>query len=113
MDWLSVTLTVVIGFLIRIGIPIALTVLVIFWLRRLDERWQLEAQSQRPETAEIIKNIGCWEINNCSSEQRAGCIAFNHPETPCWQHFRNGNGSLREGCLACQVFRKSPVPVKA
>jgi hypothetical protein len=112
MDWIDVTATLVIGLLIRVGIPVGLTALVIFWLRKMDEGWKREAQVQRPETIEIIKNIGCWEINNCPAEQRAGCVAFNQQETPCWQHFRNGNGSLRERCLTCQVFRKSPVPVK-
>ncbi|MCX6035377.1 MAG: hypothetical protein NTV38_10440, partial [Chloroflexi bacterium] len=95
------------GLLLRVGIPVAVTALIFFLLRSLDERWQKEAQaipvisSQRP----------CWEIKGCSEENRKNCPAIAQPNVPCWQVFRTKNGLLREECLGCDVFRLAPVPV--
>jgi hypothetical protein len=96
------------GTLLRIGIPVAVTILVIALLRRLDRRWQKQnlalpvvAAGTRP----------CWEIKGCSEEKRKGCAAAAKPDVPCWQVFRSKNGTLRENCLGCDVFRQAPVPV--
>ena len=63
--------------------------------------------------AVTASNPGCWDIKNCSAEQRANCKAHAHPETPCWQLFRERDGRLQERCVGCDVFRKAPVPVLA
>lgn len=100
-------LTFILGLLLRIGIPVAVTALVFLLLRRLDEHWQKEARaipvvsSQRP----------CWEIKSCSAEKLKNCPAYAQPNTPCWQVFRTKNGLLRETCLGCDVFHLAPVPV--
>ena len=100
-------LTFLLGLLMRIGIPVAVTALVFLLLRRLDERWQKEAlaipviSSQRP----------CWEIKGCSEEKRKNCPSPAQSNTPCWQVFRTKNGLLKEECLGCAVFRLAPAPV--
>jgi hypothetical protein len=99
----------VLGLSLRIGIPVAVTALVFFLLRRLDERWQKEAlavpviTSQRP----------CWELKGCSEEKRKQCLATAKPEVPCWQVFRSKNGQLRDECLGCGVFQMAPAPVRS
>jgi hypothetical protein len=99
-------LTFVLGLLLRIGIPVAVTALVFFLLRRLDERWQKEAlavpviSSQRP----------CWEIKGCSEEKRKDCPASQQAGVPCWQVFRTKKGLLKEECLGCDVFRTASAP---
>lgn len=104
---MDIVLTFVLGLLLRIGIPVTVTVLVFFFLRRLDEHWQKEAQaipvisSQRP----------CWELKGCSDEKRRNCPAFAHSNIPCWQVFRTKNELLREDCLGCEVFKFAPMPV--
>jgi hypothetical protein len=104
---METVLTFVLGLLLRIGIPVAVTALIFFLLRRLDERWQKEAKaipvisSQRP----------CWEIKGCSDEKRKNCSAFAQSNVPCWQVFRTKNGPLKEECLGCDVFRQAPAPV--
>jgi hypothetical protein len=104
---MDTVLTLVLGLLLRIGIPVAVTALIFFLLRRLDERWQKEAlaipviSSQRP----------CWEIKGCSDEKRKNCPASAQPNVPCWQIFRTKNGLLWEECLGCDVFRLAPTPV--
>jgi hypothetical protein len=107
MDSIYAYLMVAAGILVRLGIPVALTILLVEILRRLDDHWQQEGEASTPVLA---VNTRCWEIHNCSSENRASCQAYTHPETPCWQVFRNREGLLREECLGCQVFEKAPVP---
>jgi len=104
---MNTVLALVLGLLLRIGIPVTVSALIFFLLRRLDERWQIEARaipvisSQRP----------CWEIQGCSEEKRKNCPAFAQTNVPCWQLFRTKNGLLREECLGCAVFRLAPTPV--
>lgn len=102
------------GLLLRIGIPVAITVLIILYLRQLDENWKHETETEKAEALQAkAKNVGCWEINGCSEEGKAVCPAYAQPDKPCWQVFRSSNGQLREGCLGCQVFKQAlaPVPV--
>lgn len=113
MEWADSVVALGFGLLLRLGIPLLITVLLVRWLLRLDERWQTEAKAQRSNTVSTVqaRNIGCWEIKGCTGEQLAGCQAHKNPETPCWQVFRASDGRLQERCLGCDVFRKSPVPI--
>ena len=112
MDELITTLVVVLGVLLRVAIPIAVTFTFIRLLKWLDERWQQEADL-KSTTAVKAGNIGCWDVNNCSEELRAGCQAYANPETPCWQVFREKDGRLQERCIGCDIFKHAPVPVTA
>jgi hypothetical protein len=113
MDWLEGVVAIGFGLLIRMGIPILITILLVRWLRRLDERWQSEAKAKRSPVSDTARaiNIGCWEIKGCSAEQTANCRARANLDTPCWQLFRGSDGHLQERCIGCEVFRKSPLPV--
>jgi hypothetical protein len=103
---MDTVLAFIIGLLLRVGIPVLVTAMVFFLLRRLDQRWQKEAQaipvitSQRP----------CWKMKDCSEEKRKTCPAFAQTDVPCWQLFRTKNGLLKEDCLGCDVFRLAPTP---
>ena len=112
MDWIEGVVAIGLGLLIRVGIPVLITILLVRFLRRLDDRWQAEAEAKGAQAVEAAqaRNIGCWEIKECAPEQKATCQAFAHPEAPCWQIFRGGDGHLQERCVGCEVFRKSPVP---
>jgi hypothetical protein len=96
---------VVIGLLLRLAIPIAATLLVIYILRKLDKRWQAEAELQPPG----VEKTECWKIKGCSPEQVKNCTAASAP-LPCWQVKRQPNGYLNEDCLSCPVFIEAPVP---
>ena len=105
-------LTVLVGLVVRIGIPIGLTALLIFLLRRLDASWQQQAQRDLLAVPVLRPaNPGCWDIKHCSAEQRANCSAYAHPDTPCWQHYREKGGSLQQRCLGCDIFQTAPLPV--
>jgi len=111
--WIA-SASAVLGILIRLGIPLFLTALLVWWLQGLDRRWQDEAEKE----VELQKvkvpsacNTGCWNVKGCSEESKAKCLAFRHPEVPCWQLFRSPKGLLQEKCVGCQVFKEAPVPV--
>ncbi len=112
MEWLTTVYAIILLVLLRVAIPIAVTITFIKVLKWLDERWQKEADL---ESAQVIKvgNVGCWEFNNCSEAQRESCMAYNNPDKPCWQVFREKNGRLQERCIGCDVFRHAPVPLNA
>ena len=108
MEWLDSSVAFFVGVILRLAIPVGATILLVWFFRRLDERWQSEAELKEPVMA---KNPGCWKVNKCSASQRAKCKAYADPSQPCWQHFRESNGHLQERCLGCDVFRKAPVPI--
>ena len=95
------------GFALRLAIPILLTALVVALLRRMDARWQTEAEKY--PTAAQVEKPACWEIKNCSPEQRKECLGYTSA-LPCWQARRTSNGYMREECLGCKIFLKAPTP---
>ena len=107
METINSILFVLIGLLVRLAIPIAVTAVLIYGLRKMDARWQVEAQS--PPS---IEKPNCWKIKNCPPEQVANCIA-PVSSLPCWQVYRLPNGYLRDECLSCEVFRQAPIPAYA
>ena len=108
-NW-NVLLTIATGLFVRIGLPIAATAIVIFFLRKLDNRWRAEARQNLlvPMAATMQP---CWEVKKCSREQMQKCPASKHTATPCWQIFRSELGILKENCLGCEVFRQAPLMV--
>jgi len=99
---LKVITNLIMGLVIRIGIPVILSIGILYLLKRLDKRWQKE-QITLPVIASSYK--ACWKVNNCPEEKRKECPAFKHPEVPCWQTFRTNTGLLKENCFGCGVFR--------
>lgn len=99
-------LTSLAGILVRLALPIALTLLAAYALRRLDQRWQSQAAARQPGPVSVIK---CWVLNDCPAEQRANCPVYQKQNLPCWQAYRDKAGRLPERCLDCQVFRQAPV----
>ncbi len=104
---------VLLGVLVRFGLPIAATLLVIWFFRRLDAKWQIEAQAQlrRQMAVAAASHTPCWEQRQCSPERREMCAAYQNNHMPCWQVYRDKDGRLRESCLECDVFLAAPVPV--
>jgi hypothetical protein len=101
--------TTLLGLILRLGIPLGFTILMVYLLKRMDDQWQGEALVTAAKAR--VKNTGCWLVNQCPPELRANCTAYAHPEIACWQFYRQGNsGFMLEKCLDCQVFRGAPVP---
>lgn len=111
MESLNAFAWLVLGVLVRFGLPILLTALVMVGLRRLDEVWQTSASEPSLAIAQImVENCGCWLVKNCSDEQKARCAAYQQQDRPCWQVMREDHGQMKEACLGCEVFKSAPVP---
>ncbi len=105
METITSLLAILAGVLLRLAIPIAGTLILIYFLRQLDAHWQKEAQlSPIP-----VQKAECWEVKGCSPAQKKVCKAASSP-LPCWQVFRQPNGYLQEECISCKVFIDAPTP---
>lgn len=114
MDELIATLVIIGGLLLRIGIPVGVTAILVYALRRLDQSWQREAQqATKSETRKtsLFAQIHCWGTHKCPQGDRDECPAFLENNQPCWQVFRDGFGDLRQKCLDCPVFRTVPAGI--
>ena len=114
MDGVTIFGGVILGFLIRIGIPVVLTMLLAWILRKLDAQWRDDAISYREEAItkaeqDIYYTIWarnpCWENNDCSPETRLKCKAYQQNEKPCWEVYRT-NGSYSKNCESCEFREK-------
>lgn len=114
MNELSVILTLIAGLLLRFGIPIGITALLVYALRRLDQKWQREielaAQSELVQVS-LYDQIRCWATKECSQEDRDNCPAFLEGGRPCWQVHRDVSGEMRRECLDCPVFSNVPAGI--
>ena len=105
-------LTVATGLAVRIGLPLLVLVTMVLVMRRLDKRWQSEAKRPAAPLTTAAEEP-CWEASSCANPACNECVVHQHPETPCWQQFRDEHGNLREKCLACELFAAVPVPQPA
>lgn len=105
METIISFLYVAAALLLRLAIPILGTLLLVFFLRKLDKRWQAEA-ALRPQ---MMDKPECWKVQGCTSEQAENCAAYQS-NLPCWQVNRLPNGYLHEECLSCEVFTEAPIP---
>ena len=104
METITSLFAIITGLLLRLAIPIAVTALVIYFLRKLDTRWQSEAQ-----LTVLVEKPECWKVKGCTPEQIKNCAAGQSP-LPCWQAKRLPNGYLRDECISCEVFLNAPNP---
>src|SRR3989304_6106407 len=88
---------VIAGLILRIAIPIGITLLLGWFLNRLDARWQAEAKEiQTSLIARTQPNSiqPCWEYMNCSPSVRDNCPVYGNLGILCWEFFR-AKGTLR------------------
>ena len=103
-------------FVLRLGVPLAITLAIGYWLRRLDARWEAEAvarwgQQAPPASVTALKTAAqpCWEMKGCSEAKRAECPACKAWDIPCWVARLRATGRLPGECHACAQFALSPV----
>ena len=130
MNVIFETLALTVLIVLRLGIPIAVTVLIAWGLRRLDARWQAEAAAQQSSravaagdldagavTSPLAAQQPCWELNNCSDAQRGNCPACAALDIPCWMARLRADGKLPARCYGCALFRTrpslQPAPIQA
>lgn len=102
-------------FIIRLGVPLALILVVGYFLSRLDAQWQAEAQAQRERNPiyqaalrslpqEATLHDPCWQVRGCDSALYSQCAASKDPTTPCWIARFQAEGALPPLCQSCQIF---------
>jgi hypothetical protein len=105
-------------FILRVGVPLAITSFIVWSLRHLDARWQAEAEARQaaadvsaglvqPATFKAPQAVTtpCWQLRNCSESSRAGCVACKEPGLPCWMARLRADGRLPGPCYGCTLFR--------
>jgi hypothetical protein len=112
---------VVVGmFLLRLGVPLAITLAVGYGLRRLDAKWQAEALARweaddpsQKEIVEALKSVGmerfCRKKEEYDEIRRTldpDCALL---DIPCWVARMRATGRLPEECYNCELFAASLV----
>jgi hypothetical protein len=99
--------------LLRVGTPLLVIALLTWSLRRLDARWQREAQQARLQTLDAslpvipdatVDGRPCWEQRGCSAERREECAAYSRPTVACWQARTEVEGVMPSGCTECGIY---------
>lgn len=53
----------------------------------------------------IYSLIPCWEVVQCSAEDRAICGAYNSDEKPCWTFEHPNTICAERSCRDCEVYK--------
>ena len=53
----------------------------------------------------IYSLIPCWQITNCSDEDRQNCNAFITHDNPCWTFKHKKNTCESKVCRECSVYK--------
>jgi hypothetical protein len=65
--------------------------------------------AQQPGLMAVPAQQPCWTAKGCSDNQRAQCVAPQHPELPCWQARFDAEGAIPEECVKCDIFQRYPM----
>ena len=95
------TFVVISMFVMRVGVPIALTIALGKWLEK-----RLAPPKERNESVRAsskIIQLHCWDVKRCAPTVRAQCASFKHPELPCWLALQADGGKVRPECFRCAL----------
>ena len=119
MEWWLQLAGVVGLFVLRLLIPLAITVAVGFWLRRLDAKWQAEARARlaasRAQSEDMVEpelelfrvvEPPCWVQKDCPEDVYTRCPALKTPDIPCWLARYRTDGVVPAKCYRCQLFSR-------
>ncbi len=110
MSELLEALVVLVMFVIRIGVPIAVTLAFGYWLeKKLRPREEPAAVRVHPLRAYSPTGSHCWDARHCASTQRALCAATRHPELPCWLALQVEGIKVREQCFTCAFYKTEAI----
>ena len=100
-------LVILIGLVLRLALPLTVTLVAVYFLRKLDAYWQQQAELERSQPA---KEEEAWDLKDCPIEKRSSQPVLSSI-LPCWQTHRLPNGYLNDECLSCVTFRDAPARV--
>lgn len=103
-------------FVVRIGVPLAITLALGYWLeKRLPPQEKSEATEMKIERARRaaqspkIIQWHCWDLKRCSPALRAQCAAFQRPDLPCWLALQVAGNQVREECFTCALYKPQSI----
>ena len=103
-------------FVLRLGVPLGITLLDCYFLCRLDMKWQAEAEERRrrqqtgaPAAPEAPKPVPCWVTKGCPQETYRRCPSYLLQALPCWLARLRTEGRLPVPCSECALFRSRAV----
>ncbi len=109
--WLD-TLVVFGMFVLRVGVPIALTIALGKWLeKKLKPPVQNNEETIVPtvhRSGKIIQ-LHCWDVKRCDPAIRAKCAAYKHPELPCWLAIQAEGGKVSAECFTCALYKPQSI----
>ncbi|MCS7260437.1 MAG: hypothetical protein NZ765_06610 [Anaerolineae bacterium] len=89
MEWWADTAVMVGMFLLRLGVPFAVTLAIAWALKRLNARWQREAELRLASLSQAIA---------------AQCRYAGQTNPVCWVARRQAEGALAAECRSCTQF---------
>ena len=98
-------------FVLRIGVPILITLMIGAWLRRL-----LEEHEDQPARAPVALKAGqhCWDVAQTTDTARVKAVAAQRSDLPCWLALQVRGPGVQAMCYSCPVFAAhAPVVAKA
>ncbi len=109
--------------IVRLGIPIAVMLAVIWALRRLDWQWQRTSRplvsgacDAAPEASQpnFASRLGpCWEFKACPEEKRTKCPVFQTRADRCWLMYLQRDGRVTGNCRTCGLFAATTITADA
>ena len=102
-------------FLLRVGVPVAITIGGVHLFRRMDMRWQTQDWKHWAERLETTGGVPgqnwlsrlanpCWDENGCEKSALAKCSAHSHQSVPCWMARRATEGTMPAKCHHCERY---------
>jgi hypothetical protein len=97
--------------IVRIGIPIAITLAIGRWLeKKLAPAEPAATRATRAPMPGVTRSgkiiqIHCWDIKRCGETTRAQCAAYKRPDLPCWLALQAAGDKLREECFTCAFYK--------
>jgi hypothetical protein len=109
---LANTLIVLGMFILRVAVPLAVTMALGYWLEKRLRPPESE-NGNRPVILELLPHspsskiiqLHCWDLNHCETTRRVQCAAFRHPDLPCWLALQVEGHKIRQECFTCRLYR--------
>jgi len=117
-------------FVLRLGVPLAITIALGYGLSRLDARWKAEGGDAAPPSRlagrpqHVFKSAAgfqaltlqqtfardqagrpCWDLKDCSEAVLEAIAACESGDVPCWEARRIAEGELPADCRNCEVYQ--------
>ncbi len=135
MNEFEATGVMVLLFALRCIVPFVLLMAVGYFMNKMVDKWEREAQEQQvkekegipevepgkifPEKSGVVQpslakpslekkpalQIPCWLAKKCDPTNRADCPAFQQRGKPCWVARLAVEGSLPANCPDCPIYQ--------